>query len=87
MNLDPDGYWFNAQNGAPQDASELKALLGCNGTLKIVETTDNFLYCRYVCSKCSFDSWHTMSTTAHKNHDLPGPQGPYAYNGGLCECN
>ena len=69
MNLDPDGYWFNAQNGAPQDASELKALLGCNGTLKIVETTDNFLYCRYVCSKCSFDSWHTMSTTAHKNHD------------------
>ena len=49
--------------------------LGCDGILKIVETTDNFLYCRYLCNKCGFDSWHTMSTTAHKNHDKQSNDG------------
>lgn len=43
-------------------------VLGCDGILKIIEMTDNFLYCRYVCNKCGFDSWHTMSATAHRNH-------------------
>ncbi len=42
MNLDPDNKWQNAQNGTPQGASELKAMLA-----GLQARADN-AYCDYI---------------------------------------
>lgn len=42
-----------------------------------------------VCDCCGNgeDGWHGMPGEHYNKNDPPGPQGPYAYNGGLCECD
>ena len=41
-----------------------------------------------VCDCCGDgENWHDQPGEHYNTHDLPGPLGPYAYNGGLCECN
>lgn len=41
-----------------------------------------------VCDCCGDgESWHDVPGEHYNNDDPPGPYGPYAYNGGLCECN
>jgi DnaJ-class molecular chaperone len=41
-----------------------------------------------VCDCCGGDEgWHGTPGEHYNPEDPPGPQGPYAYNGGLCECH
>jgi len=42
-----------------------------------------------VCDCCgnSVDAWHGIPGEHYNVEDPEGPNGPYAYNGGLCECH
>ncbi len=41
-----------------------------------------------VCDCCGDgDDWHGTPGEHYNAEDPRGPDGPYAYNGGLCECN
>jgi hypothetical protein len=42
-----------------------------------------------VCDCCGNgeDRWHGTPGEHYGSDDPPGPGGPYAYNGGLCECH
>lgn len=41
-----------------------------------------------VCDCCGDgQNWYGQPGEHYNPEDLPGPQGPYAYNGGLCECD
>jgi hypothetical protein len=42
-----------------------------------------------VCNCCGNgrDAWHGTPGEHYGTADPPGPYGPYAYNGGLCECH
>ena len=41
-----------------------------------------------VCDCCGDgEGWYDVPGEHYNNDDPRGPNGPYAYNGGLCECN
>lgn len=41
-----------------------------------------------VCDCCGDgENWHGKPGEHYGTNDPTGPDGPYAYNGGLCECN
>ena len=41
-----------------------------------------------VCDCCGDgEGWHGEVGKHYGPHDLPGRDGPYSYNGGLCECH
>ena len=41
-----------------------------------------------ICDCCGDgEAWHGESGQHYMDDDPQGPDGPYAYNGGLCECN
>ena len=41
-----------------------------------------------VCDCCGDgENWHGSPGEHYGSQDPPGPNGPYAYNGGLCECH
>jgi hypothetical protein len=41
-----------------------------------------------VCDCCGDgEDWYGVPGEHYNNEDLPGHNGPYAYNGGLCECH
>jgi len=41
-----------------------------------------------VCDCCGDgENWHGEPGEHYNQDDPPGPDGPYAYNGGLCECH
>jgi len=41
-----------------------------------------------VCDCCGDgENWHGIPGEHYNDDDPPGPGGPYAYNGGLCECH
>lgn len=41
-----------------------------------------------VCDCCGDgDEWYGVPGEHYNNEDPSGPNGPYAYNGGLCECH
>ena len=41
-----------------------------------------------VCDCCGDgEGWYGEPGEHYNSDDLPGNNGPYAYNGGLCECN
>ena len=41
-----------------------------------------------VCDCCGDGyGWHGYPGEHYNNEDPPGKDGPYAYNGGLCECH
>jgi len=41
-----------------------------------------------VCDCCGDgENWYGIPGEHYNNEDPPGPDGPYAYNGGLCECH
>ena len=41
-----------------------------------------------VCDCCGDgENWYGTPGEHYNNDDQPGYDGPYAYNGGLCECN
>lgn len=41
-----------------------------------------------VCHCCGDgEDWHGDAGWHYGTYDPPGPDGPYAYNGGLCECH
>jgi hypothetical protein len=41
-----------------------------------------------VCDCCGDgNEWHGTPGEHYGPGDLPGPYGPYGYNGGLCECH
>lgn len=42
-----------------------------------------------VCDCCGngLDEWHGVAGEHYNIEDQRGKDGPYAYNGGLCECN
>jgi len=41
-----------------------------------------------VCDCCGDgEIWYGEPGEHYNDEDPPGPDGPYAYNGGLCECN
>lgn len=54
--------------------------------LKWLEThTDNDVQ---VCDCCGDgETWYGYPGEHYNNEDPAGPGGPYAYNGGLCECH
>jgi hypothetical protein len=42
----------------------------------------------HVCDCCGDGkSWYGVPGEHYNANDPPGPYGPYAYNGGLCECH
>ena len=54
--------------------------------LKWIKTHDN--HDVQVCDCCGDgDEWHGVPGEHYNEDDPPGPDGPYAYNGGLCECH
>ena len=41
-----------------------------------------------ICDCCGDgEGWYGIPGEHYNNEDPPGPGGPYAYNGGLCECH
>lgn len=42
-----------------------------------------------ICDCCGdgMNGWYGEPGFHYGSNDLPGHSGPYAYNGGLCECN
>ena len=41
-----------------------------------------------VCDCCGdTEYWYGVPGEHYNPEDLPGPNGPYSYNGGLCECH
>lgn len=41
-----------------------------------------------VCDCCGDgEGWYGTPGEHYNSEDPPGPNGPYAYNGGLCECH
>ena len=41
-----------------------------------------------VCDCCgNGETWYGLPGEHYNVEDLPGDDGPYAYNGGLCECH
>jgi len=41
-----------------------------------------------VCTCCgNGEEWYGIPGEHYNDEDPPGPDGPYAYNGGLCECD
>ena len=41
-----------------------------------------------ICDCCGDgEEWHGVPGEHYNNEDPPGRRGPYAYNGGLCECH
>lgn len=41
-----------------------------------------------VCNCCgNGEDWHGIPGSHYSSNDPAGPHGPYAYNGGLCECH
>lgn len=41
-----------------------------------------------VCDCCgNGETWYGLPGEHYNNEDPPGPNGPYAYNGGLCPCH
>ena len=41
-----------------------------------------------VCDCCGdTNDWYGIPGEHYNSDDPPGPNGPYAYNGGLCECH
>jgi len=41
-----------------------------------------------VCDCCGDgENWYGEPGEHYNSEDPPGPDGPYAYNGGLCECH
>lgn len=41
-----------------------------------------------ICDCCGDgETWYGTPGEHYDNGDPPGMEGPYAYNGGLCECN
>lgn len=54
--------------------------------LKWIKENDN--HDVTVCDCCGDgDEWYGVHGEHYGPEDPPGPNGPYAYNGGLCECN
>ena len=50
--------------------------------------TDNEEHDVSVCDCCGdTEGWYGTPGEHYNKEDPPGPHGPYAYNGGLCECN
>ena len=41
-----------------------------------------------ICDCCgNGEDWYGIPGEHYSDHDPPGPNGPYAYNGGLCKCH
>lgn len=41
-----------------------------------------------ICDCCGdTEGWYGVPGEHYNTTDQPGPSGPYAYNGGLCECH
>jgi hypothetical protein len=54
--------------------------------LKWIKTHDN--HDVQVCDCCgNGEYWYGVPGEHYNSDDLPGEIGPYAYNGGLCECH
>lgn len=71
-----------------KDDWELVALSlpGDASILKWIKTHDN--HDVQVCDCCGDGiEWHGVPGEHYNEDDPPGPWGPYAYNGGLCECH
>lgn len=49
---------------------------------------NNIDYDVMVCDCCGDgENWYGIPGEHYNNDDPPGKDGPYAYNGGLCECH
>jgi len=61
---------------------------GTDAILKWIEQDVNDDYDVTVCDCCGDgEEWHGEPGRHYGADDPRGPNGPYAYNGGLCECN
>jgi len=62
-------------------------ILNEEGILKWI--SDNEGHDVQVCDCCGDgeETWYGEVGQHYSNHDPQGPNGPYAYNGGLCECH
>ena len=66
-------------------------ILGEHGHLAVLEWIENNSdHDVQVCDCCGCRDgygWYGEPGEHYNNEDPPGPSGPYAYNGGLCECH
>ena len=82
------GSGFLNTDQLPEELAKLLDELGpedfLNHTTRYLESEDNDVQ---VCDCCGDgESWHDVPGE-HYNNDIRGNNGPYVYNGGLCECN
>ena len=85
---DNSGFLNNDQ--LPEDLKKLLDDLGAedffNHAFRYIDSDDNDVQ---VCDCCGngSDEWYGTAGEHYKSEDPRGQNGPYAYNGGLCECN
>jgi len=69
-----------------QIPEETLSLLNEKGIIKWID--ENFDHDVQVCDCCGDgETWHGVQGEHYNSDDPRGNRGPYAYNGGLCECN
>ena len=63
-----------------------EAIANTDATLEWMRTTED--HDVTVCDCCGDGTgWYGTPGQHYTSDDPPGPRGPYAYNGGLCECH
>lgn len=71
------------------NADQLPDALCDLGTDRVLEwIAENSEHDVQVCDCCGDGGhWYGLAGEHYSSNDPPGEFGPYAYNGGLCECN
>ena len=81
-----DGYGFLNLDQIP--AAVLAEDWGTNPDVVLKWIEENEGHDVVVCNCCGDgESWYGERGSHYSSDDPPGPHGPYAYNGGLCECH
>jgi len=82
-----DGTGFLTTHQLPDDVVEDFQSTGRH-QIVLDWTKDNVGHDVSVCDCCGDgDAWYGTPGEHYNSDDRPGRDGPYGYNGGLCECN
>lgn len=82
-----DGTGFLNMHQIPDN---IRKLYDLNGDVEMIIEwiADNEDHDVQVCDCCgNGENWHGVPGEHYNSEDPRGEYGPYAYNGGLCECN
>lgn len=80
-----EGTGFLNMHQLPQNA-KVCGLCGVNEVLEWIKNNEG--HDIQVCDCCgNGEDWYDIAGEHYNDEDPKGNHGPYAYNGGLCECN